>query len=110
MKNFKILFPAFLIILNIVFSSCGKGYEVRFTNYNTEAIDSLIIGSNAVVFTQIDRQTTTDYKDITSGDKAIKCVTKTKKIYSSSISIPKRGTGKRTIQIDGLNRISILED
>lgn len=110
MKNFKILFTASLLIFSIIFSSCGKGYEVRLTNYNTEAIDSLIIGNSAIVFAQIDRQATTEYEKITSGEKTIRCITKTKKIYSSSISIPKKGTGKRTIQIDGLNRISILED
>lgn len=110
MKKFKILITAFLIALTIVFSSCGKGYEVRFTNYNTELIDSLIIGNSDIVFAQTDRQASTEYKKITSGEKTIRCITKTKKIYSSSISIPKRGTGKRTIQIDGLNRISVLED
>jgi hypothetical protein len=110
MKNFKILCTAFLIAISIVFSSCGKGYEVRFTNYNTEVIDSLIVGNNVIVFTQVERQATTEYTKITSGDKSIKCITKTKKVYSSSISIPKKGTGKRTIQIDGLNRISVLED
>jgi hypothetical protein len=110
MKNFKILFTASLLIFSIIFSSCGKGYEVRLTNYNTEVIDSLIIGKSDIVFAQTDRQATTEYKKISSGEKTIRCVTKTKKIYSSSISIPKRGTGKRTIQIDGLNRISVLED
>lgn len=110
MKQFKVFITVFLIALSVFFTSCGKGYEVRLTNYNTEVIDSLIIGNSDIVFAQTDRQTTTEYKKISSGEKTIRCITKTRKTYSSSISIPKRGTGKRTIQIDGLNRISILED
>lgn len=110
MKNFKVFITLFFIAVTFIFSSCGKGYEVRLTNYNTEVIDSLIIGNSDIVFVQTERQATTEYEKITSGEKTIRCITKTKKIYSSSISIPKRGTGKRTIQIDGLNRISILED
>lgn len=110
MKNFKILFNTVLVFTVLFFCSCGKGYEVRFTSYNTEIIDTVIVGSSEIVFAQIDRQATTEYNKIKSGDKSIKCITKTKKVYTSKISIPKKGTGKRTIQIDGLNRISILED
>ena len=110
MRNFKFIFSVLLIMASVVLTSCGKGYDVRFTNYNTEVIDTVIIGKNSVVFSQIERLTTTDYKKISTGNQTIKCITKTKKIYSSSISIPKKGTGKRTIQIDGLNSISILED
>ena len=110
MKKFKFLFITVIITSCFIFSSCGKGYEVRFTNYNTEILDTVIIGSSEIIFPQIDRQATTEYKAIKSGDKNIKCITKTKKVYTSKISIPTKGTGKRTIQIDGLNRISILED
>ena len=110
MKNFKILPVLILISFFFIFTSCGKGYEVRFTNYNTEKIDSVFIGGSDIIFSQVDRQSTTEYRKITSGDKTIRCVTKTKQIYTSTISIPKRDGGKRTIQIDGVNRISILED
>lgn len=110
MKKFKIIFTAFTIVICFVFSSCGKGYEVRFTNYNTELLDTVIVGSNEIIFPKIDRQSTTEYKTVKAGDKYIRCITKTKKVYSSKITIPTRGTGKRTIQIDGLNSISILED
>ena len=110
MKKFKILFNVVLIFVFIVFSACGKGYEVRVSNYNTEVLDSVIIGNNEIIFTAIDLQSTTEYKKIESGDKSIKCITKTKKKYNSSISIPKKDGGKRTIQIDGINSISVLED
>lgn len=110
MKRFKILFNAVLIFVFILFSACAKGYQVRVSNYNTEILDSVIIGNNEIVFTQIGLQSTTEYRNIKSGDKTIKCITKTKKKYNSSISIPKKDSGKRTMQIDGINSISVLED
>ncbi|MEO6304091.1 MAG: hypothetical protein ABIP51_13055 [Bacteroidia bacterium] len=109
MKKLKILFTVTAITFCILFASCGKGYEVRFTNYNTEPMDTVIIGKD-IVFVAVERQATTDYNKIKSGDQSIKCITKTKKVYTSTIPVPKKGTGKRTVQIDGLNRISILED
>ncbi|MBL7912921.1 MAG: hypothetical protein JNJ41_17790 [Bacteroidia bacterium] len=110
MEKIKILFKAVLICTGLFFSSCGKGYEVRVTNYNTELLDTVIVGKEPVIFVKIERQTTTEYKKIDSGDQSIRIITKTKKEYTSTLSVPKRGTGKRTIQIDGLNRISVLED
>ncbi|MDO9001611.1 MAG: hypothetical protein Q7W45_17720 [Bacteroidota bacterium] len=110
MKFLKSLFAFILISLFFIFTSCGKGYEVRFTNYNTEIMDSVIIGGSDIIFSQIDIQATTEYRKINSGDRTIKCITKTKKVYTSTISIPKKEGGKRTIQIDGVNSISILED
>ena len=110
MKKIKILFAAVLFIVCIFFSSCGKGYEVRVTNYNTELLDTVIVGKDIVIFTKVERQSTTEYRKVTSGDQSIRVITKTKKEYTSTISVPKKGTGKRTIQIDGLNRISVLED
>lgn len=109
MKKIKILFAIGLIAFCIIFSSCEKGYQVRFTNYNIESMDTVIIGKD-IIYTAVERQVTTDYQKIKSGNQSIKCITKTKKVYTSTISIPKKGTGKRTVQIDGLSRISILED
>jgi len=110
MKKIKILFTTALVLICILFSSCGKGYEIRVTNYNTEVLDSVIVGKEPIIFIQLERQVSTEYRKLTSGDHSIKIITKTKKVYNSSISISKKGGGKRTIQIDGLNRISILED
>ena len=110
MKKIKFLFITVLSLVCIIFSSCGKGYETRVTNYDNEPLDTVIIGNGVIIFTQIEREATTEYRKITSGDQSIKFITKTKKVYNATISIPKKGTGKRTIQIDGLNNVSILED
>ena len=105
--------PIFLII-NIIFSlliiSCTKDYQVRVTNYNTEVLDTVIIGNDKIIFTAIKKETTTDYKTIPKGNYTIKCISKIKKVYTSTLSIPKKEGGKRTIQIDGLNAVSILEE
>ena|SRR6218665_916234 len=90
--------------------SCSKGYEVRFANYSTERMDSVIIGNSKLVFTHVERQTETDYSGIRSGNYSIVCVSESKKRYSSSISISRNGHGKRLIQIDGTGAINILED
>ncbi|MBA2613481.1 MAG: hypothetical protein H0U95_16060 [Bacteroidetes bacterium] len=110
MKKNKLFFIIVLSLACIFFSACGKGYEARITNYDNEPLDTVIIGNNIIIFTKIEREATTEYRKITSGDQAIKFITKTKKVYTGKISVPKKGTGKRTIQIDGLNNISILED
>ncbi|MDP1800183.1 MAG: hypothetical protein Q8L81_02435 [Bacteroidota bacterium] len=110
MKKIKILFVTGLMCIGILLTACGKGYEVRVTNYNTELLDTVIVGKQQLIFANIERQSTTEYKKIDSGDQFIRIITKTKKEYTSTIPVPKKGTGKRTIQIDGLNRISVLED
>lgn len=109
MRSFKIIIILSLITVGI-FSSCSKGYEVRVTNYNNEVLDSVVIGSNVIVFTQLEKQATTEFRKIKAGSYSIKFITKAKNEYSSSITIPKKDGGKRTIQIDGINRVSILEE
>lgn len=108
MKNFGL--NIFLILCVLSFASCDKGYEVRFTNYYIEPMDSVIIGDRMIVFTAVELQASTGYNAIGKGKHSIQCVSKTKKRFSSEINIPSSGKGKRTIQIDGINQISILEE
>lgn len=105
--SLKIL--SLLLFFAFVFSSCGKGYEVRVTNRNIEDMDSVIIGDK-IVFENITRQTTSEYKKLAKGTYRITFVSKTKKRTGSSITIPKTKTGKRTIQIDGQGLILVLKD
>ena len=67
-----------LVALSIFLFSCDKGYTVRFTNYSQHPIDSLSVGENVVVFTNIEIQTETEYKPIKHGSYHIVCVTKNK--------------------------------
>lgn len=108
MRSFKIIF--ILCVAGSILSSCSKGYEVRVTNYNNETLDSVVIGNNTIVFTQVEKQATTEFRKIKAGTYGITFITKTKNEYSSSITIPKKDGGKRTIQIDGINNVSILEE
>jgi hypothetical protein len=94
----------------ISISSCDKGYEIRFSNYYIEPMDSVVIGNDKLVFTKIELQSTTDYRKIKKGKYSINCFTRTKKNFSSEVNIPGKGSGKRTIEIDGLSQISILEE
>jgi len=93
----------------LLFTSCGKGYQVRFSNFYTEKMDSVVVGNNKIVFTGVKPESVTDFKKLSSGDYAILFITQSKKKFNSSISIPKTGTGNRTIQIDAIKQIAVLE-
>lgn len=97
------------VIALCLFSSCDKGYDVRFTNIYIEPLDSVLIGDK-IVFSDIEVNQTTEYRPIASGKLLIKCISKTKKTFSSDMEIPKNGSGKRTVQIDGLGTIDIFEE
>jgi hypothetical protein len=100
----------FFFLFAVGLISCDKGYEVRFTNYYIEPMDSVVIGNNKIVFKAIELQANTPYVKIEKGKYGVQCISKTKKKFYSEISIPSSGKGKRTIEIDGINQISILEE
>ena len=91
-------------------SSCDKGYEVRFTNYYIEPMDSVVLGNNKIVFVKIGLENSSDFSKISKGTYPITLISQSKKKFYTSIVIPKKGSGKRTIQIDGISQISILEE
>ena len=99
-----------LLVFAITFVSCDKGYTVRFTNYSLEPIDSVTVANDGVIFTNIEVQTVTNYLPIKKGNYTIQCVTRDKSRFYSTLTIPKSGTGKRSIQIDGTNTIVVLEE
>jgi hypothetical protein len=99
----------FFCFAALLLSSCGKGYQVRFTNYYIEEMDSVIVGNNKIVFTDVKPEAATGYKKLSKGDYAILFITKTKKKFTGTINVPTTGTGKRTIEIDGITQVAILE-
>jgi hypothetical protein len=108
--TFKFLFTTLFIFLVLLFSSCSKGSQVRFSNYYIEKMDSVVIGNNEIIFTNILPQTNSDYADVKKGNYSVKCITKSKKIFSTNLSISKNSAKKQSIQMDGLNQLSVLED
>jgi hypothetical protein len=105
-----ILNICFLFLASIIFTGCDKGYEVRCSNYYTEELDSVIIGSQQITFHTIETGITTGFSKIKQGNHAFVIISKSKKKFYSVLSIPKTGTGKRTIQIDGVAAINVLEE
>lgn len=99
-----------LILVIALFTACSKGYEVRVKNLYIESLDSVIIGDKKIVFEEVARQASTEYQKIEKGSYPVVFVSKTKIRIASSISIPKRKQGKRTLQIDGTGRVLVLED
>jgi hypothetical protein len=99
-----------LILPVLLLAACDKGYEVRFTNYYTEPIDSLVIGSYQVVFEDIAPETSTGYKPVTRGNHSLKFITRSGRRIYSTMPIPSKGTGKRTVQIDGIEQVHIFEE
>ncbi len=106
----KVTSAALLLILIISLASCDKGYDVRITNYSTETMDTVTVGNKTLLFTDVARQTQTSYFHLKKGSYGITCVSKSRKRYTSSITIDKKGSGKRSIQIDGTGAIVVLED
>jgi hypothetical protein len=89
-------------------TGCSKGYELRFSNYYTERIDSVSIGS-ALTFTSVSTETSTDYLPINRGQYEVRIASAGKKRFRTSIFIPGNGSGKRTVQIDGIGQVSYIE-
>ncbi|MDI1356432.1 MAG: hypothetical protein PSX36_16060 [bacterium] len=108
--KFNVVYPFILFGLLVILSSCDKGYEVRFTNYYIEPMDSVVVGNNAIVFKNVELQKTTDFTKLSKGTYQIRLITTTKKRFYTSLTIPKTGTGKRTIQIDAITQMAILEE
>lgn len=98
-----------LLLLALV-SSCSKGYEVSFLNYSTEPVDSVVVGNNAVVFVEVPLETNTGYRKIGKGRHSVKIVTRSKRVVYGELNIAGTGSGRRTIQIDAIRQVSILED
>jgi hypothetical protein len=111
-ENFKmrVLIQICLLVLVVLTTSCDKGYQIRFRNYYTEPIDSVIIGKNKVVFTQIETQTSTEYKKISSGNYDIKIVSKSKKRFTLTTFISSKGGGNKTILIDAIQQTAVLDE
>ena len=98
---FSVRFLLLLVSALFLFSSCDKGYDVRFTNLYLEPLDTVLIGDK-IVFSGIEVNQTTEYRPVASGKLPIKC--------TSEMEIPKNGSGKRTVQIDGLGTLDVFEE
>ena len=92
------------------FSSCNKGYEVSFSNYYTDTMDSVIVGNNAVVFVNVAPGTKTGYQKIGKGKHTVRMIARSKKSIYAQLNIAGSGSGRRVIQIDAIEQVSILED
>ena len=93
----------------LLLCSCDKGYRIRCSNYYTEPMDSVKIGSK-IVFTNVEIHAASEFADIKRGHYNITFITSSKKMFYSSIFIPGQGEGNRTVQIDAAEQISILEE
>mgnify|MGYP006919234530 CR=1 FL=1 len=99
-----------LISFTLLLCSCSKGYDVRFVNYYTEAMDSVIIGNKTIVFTNVAPEKETDFRHLKRGQYKFTCISHSGKHFSSEFFIPGNGSGKRTIQIDAIAQLSVLEE
>lgn len=108
MKKFLNLAPL-VITLALSLMACSKGYEVRVTNYYLEAMDTVLVGDK-LIFTDIARQNSSEYKPLAKGTYNVTFITKSKFQVNSTITIPSKKSGKRTIQIDGQGNVLLLKD
>jgi hypothetical protein len=96
-------------VLLFLLSSCDKGYQIRVNNLYTEKLDSVVIGKNKVVFTDIERNTATEYKMIARGQYDAKCVTSSKKRFTLTFFVSGKGEGKKSLQIDATGQTVVIE-
>jgi hypothetical protein len=89
--------------------SCGKGYQIRCTNFYTADMDTVKIGKD-IIFTNIKKYATSEFVKIKRGQYPITFISNKKEFFYSNIFIPGSGGGKRTVQIDAAEQISILEE
>lgn len=83
---------------------------MRFTNYYTEPMDSVVIGKDYIIYTNVDLQATTDYKKLMAGKHSVLMITKSKHRIFSDFTVPSKGSGKRTFQVDAIEQTVLLED
>ena len=110
MKKIGLILKVIFLFILLLFYSCDKGYQVRFTNYYTEPMDTVTIGQGVGLFVNVPFNVPTKFMSIKKGTYIIRMVSKSRAIIHSSITIPDKGTGKRTIEIDGLKTVNILEE
>ncbi len=94
----------------LLLGACDKGYQLRFTNYYTQPMDSVVIGNRIIVFKNVGLQSTTEYKKLMAGKHGVYMYTKSEEQISGEILIPSKGSGKRTLQIDAIKQVVLLED
>lgn len=100
---------ALLAISLLLFSGCDKGYQVRFTNLYTEKIDTLVVGLSGAAFSNIDVNATTNYVPAKQGTHGLRFVTNSGERFYGTFKVPSAGSGKYTIQIDGIKQINVYE-
>jgi hypothetical protein len=73
-------------------------------------MDSVVVGANVLVFKNVETQSSSDFLEIKKGTYGVTCITKTKKKFTTEITIPSKGSGQRSLQIDGLATFVLLEE
>jgi hypothetical protein len=105
MKKILFFYP-----LLFFFCSCDKGYTIRFHNLYTEPMDSVVVGKNKIVFTDIPALSATDYTNIARGQYEAKCVSHSKKRFSVSFFVSGKGSGTKTIQVDASGQTQLINN
>jgi hypothetical protein len=100
----------FISVMAFTLFSCDKGYEARFTNYYSESMDSVVVGASGAVFAGIGIKQSSDYQHVKSGTHSVVFKTHSGLKFYGTFPVPTSGTGKYTIQVDGVRQVSILED
>lgn len=106
-KSLKYIFP---VLFLVALTSCDRGYQLRVANYYTEDMDSVVVGNNTLVFKKIPSLATSGFEDIKKGTYNVVFITSKKNKFYSKITIPNHGTGKRTLEIDAIEQIQLLEE
>ena len=94
--------------LTVLLTGCDKGYRLRVSNYYTSKLDSVVVGNRDIVVKDLPPMSSSDYEKLKRGNYHIVIVSGSK-TFTTSLFIPGKGEGNRTVQIDGIEQVSILE-
>jgi len=75
-----------------------------------EKMDSVVVGKNKIVFTNIERAGVTSYTAIARGQYDAKCVSRSKKRFTVTFFVSGKGTGTKTIQVDATGQTQLIEE
>ncbi len=109
----KRIINTLIIFFSIVlFCSCFKpaSSKLRVSNYYIETIESVTIGADALNFSDIPKQTQSEYQTIKTGDYSIIATSKSGQKFETTFTVSKHKEGKFTLLIDGIGRASIQDD
>lgn len=87
-----------------------KTSQFRVSNYYIERISEVKVGADEVSFSDIEKQTSSEYRTIKPGNYSVIATSGSGSKFNTELKIESRKSGRFTLLIDGIGRVSIQND